>query len=192
MFENSSEGLNTFIIDTIVILLSWHKQTIPSELDSIAIQRLIEYLFSNCSHHNVIVTKSNLDLIKKLIECWKERIHALTLILYKLISEPDLKSKQNAIGLSLIGILLANDILSYYVSPTPTGNLPSVTTNSILTTIPNDLTKEELNLILKWHNSQRLSDTYVICIYSVQKNYPLIVDKTVMNKLIFALKKMVW
>ncbi|CAF4269889.1 unnamed protein product, partial [Rotaria sordida] len=51
---------------------------------------------------------------------------------------------------------------------------------------------EELNLILKWHNSQRLSDTYVICIYSVQKNYPLIVDKTVMNKLIFALKKMVW
>ncbi|CAF0861433.1 unnamed protein product [Rotaria sordida] len=37
---------------------------------------------------------------------------------------------------------------------------------------------EELNLILKWHNSQRLSDTYVTCIYSIQKHYPLIFDKT--------------
>ncbi|CAF5018347.1 unnamed protein product [Rotaria sp. Silwood1] len=75
MFENSSEA-------------------IPSELDSIAVQRLIKYLFSNCSHRNVIVMKSNLDLIKKLIKCWKECIHTPTLILYKLISESDLKSKQ--------------------------------------------------------------------------------------------------
>ncbi|CAF4027187.1 unnamed protein product, partial [Rotaria sp. Silwood1] len=75
MFENSSEA-------------------IPSELDSIAVQRLIKYLFSNCSHRNVIVMKSNLDLIKKLIKCWKECIHSPTLILYKLISESDLKSKQ--------------------------------------------------------------------------------------------------
>ncbi|CAF4747467.1 unnamed protein product, partial [Rotaria sp. Silwood2] len=161
-------------------------------------------------------------------------MHSSTLILYKLISEPDLNSKQNAIGLSLIGILLANDILPYYVPPTPTGNLPPVKTGSILSTIPNDLTKdkfndtilknmkntyrniyaaaagaigmllnikklknetnqrllEQLNLILKWHNSQGLSDTYVTCIYSIQKHYPLIVDKTVMNKLIFGFKKM--
>ncbi|CAM4851819.1 unnamed protein product, partial [Rotaria magnacalcarata] len=111
---------------------------------------------------------------------------------------------KNTIGLSLIGILLANDILPYYVSPTPTGNLSPITTNLILTTIPNDLTEdkfndtilnnmkntykniyaaaaevigmllnvkklkhetnqrllEQLNLILKWHNSQDCSDTY--------------------------------
>ena len=117
MFENSADGLNTFIIDTIVILLSWHTHAIPSDLDSLAVQRLIEYLFSNCSHRNPIVMKSNLDLIKKLVECWKERVHAPTLTLYKLISESDLKSKHNAIGLSLIGILLANQILPYYTPP---------------------------------------------------------------------------
>ena len=222
MFENSAEGLNTFIIDTIVILLSWHTKAIPSELDSTAVQRLIEYLFANCSHRNTLVLKSNLDLIKKLVECWKERIHAPTLILYKLISEPDLKSKQNAIGLSLIGILLANDILPYYTPPPPTGNLPPVTTGSILSSLPNDLTEdkfhdtilrnmkntyrniyaaaaevigmllnvkkmlnesnqhllEQLNLILKWHHSQGLQDTYVTCIYSIQKHYPQLVDKT--------------
>jgi DNA-dependent protein kinase catalytic subunit len=221
MFENSSEGLNTFIIDTIVILLSWHTQAIPSELDSIAVQRLIEYLFANCSHRNTLVMKSNLDLIKKLVECWKERIHSPTLIIYKLISEPDLKSKQNAIGLSLIGILLANEILPYYTPPAP-GNLPPVTTGSILSNLPNDLTEdkfndtilknmkntyrniyaaaaevigmllnikriqnestqrllEQLNLILKWYNLQGLQDTYVTCIYSIQKHYPQIVDKT--------------
>ncbi|CAF4285989.1 unnamed protein product, partial [Rotaria magnacalcarata] len=52
-------------------------------------------------------------LIKKLIESWHQRIHTPTLIIYKLISDPDIKSKQNAIGLSLIGILLANKILPY-------------------------------------------------------------------------------
>jgi len=166
--------------------------------------------------------KSNLDLIKKLVECWKERIHSPTLILYKLISEPDLKSKQNAIGLSLIGILLANEILPYYTPPAPTGNLPPVTTGSILSNLPNDLTEEkfhdtilknmknvyrniyaaaaevigmllnvkkiknesnshlldQLNLILKWHNNQNLQDTYVTCIYSIQKHYPQIVEKS--------------
>ncbi|CAF1316968.1 unnamed protein product [Adineta steineri] len=234
MFENSSEGLNTFIIDTIVILLSWHTKAIPSELDSTAVQRLIEYLFANCSHRNTIVMKSNLDLIKKLVECWKERIHAPTLILYKLISEADLKSKQNAIGLSLIGILLANEILPYYTPPAPTGNLPPVTTGSILSNLPNDLTEdkfndtilknmkntfkniyaaaaevigmllnvnriqnhstqrllEQLNFILKWYNSQGLQDAYVSCIYSIQKHYPQIVEKSVMNKLIFGMRKM--
>ncbi len=221
LFENSSEGLNTFIIDTIVILLSWHTQAIPSELDSTAVQRLIEYLFANCSHRNPIVMKSNLDLIKKLVECWKERLHSPTLVVYKLISETDLKSKQNAIGLSLIGILLANDILPYYTPPAPVGNLPPVTTGSSSSNLPNDLTEdkfndtilrnmkntyrniyaaaaevigmllnvkriknesnqhllEQLNLILKWHNSQGLQDTYVTCIYSIQKHYPQIVEK---------------
>ena len=234
MFENSSEGLNTFIIDTIVIILSWHTQAIPSELDSNSVQRLVEYLFANCSHRNTIVMKSNLDLIKKLVECWKERIRAPTLILYKLISEPDPKSKQNAIGLSLIGILLANEILPYYTPPAPSGNLPPVTTGSILSNLPNDLTEDkfhdtilknlkniyrniyaaaaevigmllnvkklhnestqrlfdQLNSILKWFHNQNLTDTYVSCIYSVQKHYPQIVDKSIMNKLVFSLKKM--
>ncbi|CAF4007993.1 unnamed protein product, partial [Rotaria sp. Silwood1] len=59
------------------------------------------------------------------------------------------KSKQkNTIGLSLIGILLANEILPYYVSPTPTENLSPTTTNSILTTIPNDLTEDKFNDII--------------------------------------------
>ena len=37
---------------------------------------------------------------------------------------------------------------------------------------------EQLNFILKWHNSQGLSDTYVTCIYSIQKHYDQIMDKT--------------
>ena len=234
LFENSADGLNTFIIDTIVILLSWHTQAIPSELDSSAVQRLIEYLFANCSHRNPVVMKSNLDLIKKLVECWKQRIHAPTLILYKLIADPDMKSKQNAMGLSLIGILLANHIVPYYTPPVNAGNVAPVTMGSMASALPADLTEDkfndtilrnmknayrniyaaaaevtgmlldvkrqlgetnqrivdQLNLILKWHHSQGLQDTYVTCIYSIQKHYPSIVDKAVMNKLIFGLKKM--
>ncbi|CAF2790297.1 unnamed protein product, partial [Rotaria sp. Silwood2] len=140
MFEKSSEGLNTFLIDTIVILLSWNTIAIPSELDRTSVQRLLEYLFLNCTHKNSLVMKSNLDLIKKLIELWNERIYSPTLILYKLISDQDIKSKYNAIGLSLIGILLANNILPY---------------NEI-----NDLTKDKFNEILLKNMKNSFRNSY--------------------------------
>ncbi|CAF3872086.1 unnamed protein product [Rotaria sordida] len=100
MFEKFS-GLNTFLIDTIVILLSsWNSIVIPSQLDRTSVQRLLEYLFLNSTHKNSLVMESNLDLIKKLIESWNEPIYAPTLILYKLISDQDIKSKHNAVGQS--------------------------------------------------------------------------------------------
>jgi hypothetical protein len=37
---------------------------------------------------------------------------------------------------------------------------------------------EQLSFILKWHSGQTMQDTYVTCIYSLQKHYPEIVDKT--------------
>ena len=49
---------------------------------------------------------------------------------------------------------------------------------------------EQLNEILKWYQNQGLQDTYVTCINSIQKHYPLMIDKTVMNKFILGLKKM--
>ncbi|CAF3812228.1 unnamed protein product [Rotaria sordida] len=214
MFEKSSEGLNTFLIDTIVILLSWNTIAIPSEVDRTSVQRLLEYLFLNCTHKNSLVMKSNLDLIKKLIESWNERIYAPTLILYKLISDQDIKSKHNAIGLSLIGILLANNILPYNeindltedkFNETLLKNMKNSFRNiyaaaaevvGMLLNIKklkgqsNERLLEQLSFILKWHSGQPLQDTYVTCIYSLQKHYPEIVDKTVMNKLMFGLKKL--
>jgi DNA-dependent protein kinase catalytic subunit len=214
IFEKSSEGLNTFLIDTIVILLSWNSVAIPSEVDAISVQRLLEYLFLNCTHKNSLVMKSNLDLIKKLIESWKERIYAPTLIIYKLISDPDIKSKQNAIGLSLIGILLANHILPYNqindlsedkFNETLLKNMKNSFRNiyaaaaevvGMLLNIKklkgesNQRLLEQLSYILKWHTSQGIQDTYVTCIYSLQKHYSDIIDKTVMNKLMFGLKKL--
>ena len=214
LFDKSTEGLNIFLIDTIVVLLSWSPVAIPSELDSLAVQRLLECLFLHCSHRNSLVMKSNLDLIKRCIESWKSRIYAPTTILYKLIAEPDVKSKQNAIGLSLLGIVLANGILPYNL----TSDLPEEKFNeALLKNMKNSFrhiyaaagevvgmllhvkkTKgesnerllEQLSFVLKWHASQPLQDTYVTCIHSLQKHYPEIVDKTVMNKLMFGLKKL--
>jgi len=202
IFEKSSECLNTFILDTIVVMLSWHSIAIPNEIDRQSVQRLFEYLFMYCSHKNSAVMKSNLDLIKKLVESWKERISAPTLIIYKLISNTDMKSKQNAIGLSLIGILLANQILPY----AETNQLDEDKFNEmILKNMKNsfrsiyaaaaevvgmllnvkqsknqsiDRLLEQLNYVLKWHSSQTVQDTYVTCVYSLQKHYPQIVDKT--------------
>ncbi|CAF0784805.1 unnamed protein product [Rotaria sordida] len=68
IFEKSFEDLNTFLIDTIVILLSWNSIVISNEVDAISVQRLLEDLFLNYIHKNSFVIKSNLDLIKKLIK----------------------------------------------------------------------------------------------------------------------------
>ncbi|UJR22353.1 hypothetical protein I4U23_025415 [Adineta vaga] len=214
IFEKSSEGLNIFLIDTIVVLLSWSSMAIPSEIDTIAVQRLFEYFFLHCSHKNSQVMKSNLDLIKKLVESWKERISAPTLILHKLISDPDIKSKQNAIGISLIGILLANDILPYNqtndlsedkFNETLLKNMKNSFRNIYAAAAEvvgmllhvkklkhesNERLLEQLSFLLKWHSGQGTQDTYVTCVYSLQKHYPDIVDKTVMNKLLFGLKKL--
>ena len=202
IFEKSSDGLNTFLIDTIVVLLSWSTVAIPSELDAMSVQRLLEYLFLNCTHKNSLVMKANLDLIKKLIEPWKERIYAPTLILYKLISNQDIKSKQNAVGLSLIGILLANQILPYNqtneftedkFNETLLKNMKNSFRNIYaaaaevvgmllnVKTIKNESNQrllEQISFILKWYSGQGIQDTYVTCIYSLQKHYPEIVDKT--------------
>ncbi|CAF1154567.1 unnamed protein product [Rotaria sordida] len=75
MFEKFSQDLNTFIIDTIVILLSWNTIAISRQLNAISVQRLIKYLYLNCTHKNSMVIESNLDLIKKFVELWKEPIH---------------------------------------------------------------------------------------------------------------------
>ena len=212
IFEKSSEGLNTFLIDTIVVLLSWNSVSIPSEIDRTLVQRLLEYLFLNATHKNPLVMKSNLDLIKKLIESWKERMYAPTLILYKLISNPDTKSKQNATGLSLIGILLANEILPYNqindlnedkFNETLLKNMKNSFRNiyaaaaevvGMLLNVKkiksesNERLLEQLSFLLKWHSGQGTQDTYVTCIYSLQKHYPEIVDKTSEN--LFLKRKM--
>ncbi|CAF1189299.1 unnamed protein product, partial [Adineta ricciae] len=215
MFEKSAEGLNTFLIDTIVVLLSWSSVAIPSELDATPVQRLLEYLFLHCSHKNSQVTKSNLDLVKKLVESWNARIYAPTLIIYKLIADPDIKSKQNAIGLSLMGILLANEILPYHQTTTDLSedkfnetllknmknsyrNIYAAAAEVVgmllhvrkLKHESNERLLEQLSFLLKWHSGQGNQDSYVTCIYSLQKHYPEIVDKAVMNKLMFGLKKL--
>ncbi|CAF2644376.1 unnamed protein product [Rotaria sp. Silwood2] len=64
--------------------------------------------------------------------------------------------------------------------------------SNLLSTIEesNQRLLEQLNFILKWHSNQGMQVTYVTCIYSLEKHYPDIVDKTMMNTLMFSLKKL--
>jgi DNA-dependent protein kinase catalytic subunit len=203
IFGKVTDGLNTFLIDTLVIALSWHPTAIPSDLDSSAVQRLVESLFVHCAHTNVQVMRSNLDLIKTLTELWKERIQMPIVTMAKLLSDVDTKSKQNAIGLNLLGILLANDILplTFNVDDLTEEKFNEILLKNMknthrtiyaaaaevvgmLLTVrqrrnqSNERLLEQLNYLLKWHCNQPVLDTYVTCVYSIQKHYPALVDKT--------------
>ncbi|CAF2657353.1 unnamed protein product [Rotaria sp. Silwood2] len=84
--------------------VSWNTIAIPSEVDRISVQHVLEYSFLNLKLKNSFVTKANLDSIKQLFKSWKKCIYALALIIFKLIPDRDVKSKQLAIDIQL-GIL---------------------------------------------------------------------------------------
>ncbi|CAF3297124.1 unnamed protein product [Rotaria sp. Silwood2] len=85
--------------------VSWNTIAIPSEVDRISVQHVLEYSFLNLKLKNSFVTKANLDSIKQLFKSWKKCIYALALIIFKLIPDRDVKSKQLAIVLKYLSSL---------------------------------------------------------------------------------------
>ncbi|CAF0948619.1 unnamed protein product, partial [Didymodactylos carnosus] len=214
LFENSAtveEGINTFILDVLVVLLSWHTVAIPSEIDSTPVQRLISNLFVHCSHKNSAITKSNLDLIKRLVEYWKPRIQSPTQILCKLISDQDQNSRKNSIGIQLTATLVANNIHPYSFHPEITEDRFNET---LVKNLKNNFriiyaaAAEVVGMLLKCKKLKSESNTKLLeqidnafkglqqqdriitCLYSIQKHYPDIIDNRYMNQLMFALKRL--
>ena len=69
-------GINYFIVDLVVTILSWHTVAIPEDnsVDRAMASRLTEFLTSQCHHENRQVLRNNLEVLKTLVEVWKSRI----------------------------------------------------------------------------------------------------------------------
>ncbi|XP_043921659.1 DNA-dependent protein kinase catalytic subunit [Protopterus annectens] len=110
--NNGGEGIHFMVVEVVVTVLSWTSIAIPkgSVRDEILANRLLEFLMKNAFHEKRAVFRHNLEIIKTVVECWKDCLS----IPYSLICEKfcgrDVNTKDNSVGIQLMGIVLANGL----------------------------------------------------------------------------------
>eukprot|EP00731_Ephydatia_muelleri_P028749 Em0020g393a len=110
--EHGGEGLHYFIIDVVVTMLSWSTTAILE--DRQLASSLLEYLMEHAHHENRGVFRNNLEVIKSLTECWKDKLQPPTKVIYDYFSSTGEDSKTaNRTGIQLLGIVVANQMLPY-------------------------------------------------------------------------------
>ncbi|KAL4648766.1 DNA-dependent protein kinase catalytic subunit isoform X1 [Arapaima gigas] len=113
--NNGGEGIHYMVVDIVVTVLSWTGLATPkgSTRDEVLANRLLEFLMKNCSHQRRAVFRHNLEIIKTVVECWKDCLVVPYSLLYEQFAGTDLNSSANSVGLQLLGIILANNLSPY-------------------------------------------------------------------------------
>ncbi|XP_066538129.1 DNA-dependent protein kinase catalytic subunit [Hoplias malabaricus] len=116
--NNGGEGIHFMVVDIVVTVLSWTSVATPkgNTRDEVLANRLIEFLMKNCFHAKRAVFRHNLEIIRTLVECWKDCLRIPYDLIYERFSGTDPNSKDNSVGLQLLGIVLANHLPPYDAS----------------------------------------------------------------------------
>jgi DNA-dependent protein kinase catalytic subunit len=116
-YSNWVAGIHYFTRDIIILLLKWKNVMPPDTIEGRELaSTLTSYLMKYCINQKKIILRSNLELIKLLIEKWKDRITIQKNVILGWICF-DVKSPYIKLaritGLQLLGVVLANDIPAY-------------------------------------------------------------------------------
>uniref|UniRef100_A0AAR2IVV3 DNA-dependent protein kinase catalytic subunit n=1 Tax=Pygocentrus nattereri TaxID=42514 RepID=A0AAR2IVV3_PYGNA len=114
--NNGGEGIHFMVVDIVVTVLSWTSVATPKVcvcVDEVLAHRLIEFLMKNCFHAKRAVFRHNLEIIRTMVECWKDCLHIPYNLIFEHFSGTDPNSKDNSVGLQLLGIVLANHLPPY-------------------------------------------------------------------------------
>ncbi|XP_052761107.1 DNA-dependent protein kinase catalytic subunit-like isoform X2 [Mya arenaria] len=207
-----SGGINYYVTDLVVTLLSWHKTAIPQDSaeEKALASRLVHFLVKNIYHENRQVFRNNLEMLKTLLECWKTRVEIPYQEVYSQFSNPDPKSKANLVGIQILGVILACKFAPY-------GPVAPVDQERYLSKLANNMgnnfkaiyaaTGEVCGLTFQYladkegetdgsfhvHVANLMSslhkarpDVFITCVHRMHKHYPPVADRFV-NKLLFML-----
>ncbi|NXL64473.1 PRKDC kinase, partial [Chordeiles acutipennis] len=110
--NNGGEGIHYMVVEIVVTILSWTSVTTPkgSIKDEILANRLLEFLMKNAFHQKRAVFRHNLEIIKTVIECWKSCLSIPYSLIFEKFSNGDPDTKDNSVGIQLLGIVLANNL----------------------------------------------------------------------------------
>ncbi|CAJ0950892.1 unnamed protein product [Ranitomeya imitator] len=162
--NNGGTGIHYMVVETVVTLLSWSGVATPTGMtkEEILANRLLEFMMKNSFHEKRAVYRHNLEIIKTVLECWKdclcipysneyaapplwewsgvhihycnERYHVTaqcwkklsvprepgtcrdrtrSRLLYDCFSGTDPNTKDNSVGIQLLGLVVANSFSPY-------------------------------------------------------------------------------
>ncbi|KAK2886235.1 hypothetical protein Q8A73_020181 [Channa argus] len=214
--NNGGEGVHFMVVDIVVTVLSWTSLASPkgNPRDEVLANRLLEFLMKHSFHSKRAVFRHNLEIIRTLVECWKDCLHVPYSLIYERFCGTDPNSKDNSVGLQLLGIILANNLPAYDAScgieydryiQSLTNNMSFVRYKDVYSaaaeiiglTLKNmtdmeNQRQELLNLAAtKITNLKKndMDDKFIICLNKVSKHFPSFMDRFV-NYVFFLLPKL--
>ncbi|KAM8811045.1 DNA-dependent protein kinase catalytic subunit [Eudromia elegans] len=214
--NNGGEGIHYMVVEIVVTLLSWTSVATPKGniKDEILANRLLEFLMKNAFHQKRAVFRHNLEIIKTVVECWKNCLSIPYSLIFEKFSGGDPNTKDNSVGIQLLGIVLANDLPPF----DPKCEIDRVRYFQALTSNMGLLKYKEvyaaaaevLGLALRYiaerenvledpvydcvikqlkHHQDNQQDKFIQCLSKVVKSFPPLADRF-MNAVLFLIPKL--
>uniref|UniRef100_A0A3Q2XVH6 DNA-dependent protein kinase catalytic subunit n=1 Tax=Hippocampus comes TaxID=109280 RepID=A0A3Q2XVH6_HIPCM len=205
--SNGGEGIHFMVVDIVVTALSWTSVARPkgNVRDEVLANRLLEFLMKHSFHPRRSVFRHNLEIIRTLVECWKDCLYVPHSLIYERFCGTDPESKDNSVGLQLLGIVLANNLPAYDAScgipydryiKSLTNNMTFVrykdvysAAAEIIGLILKNTTDEENVRDITSLKKREMNDKFIICVNKVSKHFPPFMDRFV-SAVFYQLPKM--
>uniref|UniRef100_A0A8C3TYH6 DNA-dependent protein kinase catalytic subunit n=1 Tax=Catharus ustulatus TaxID=91951 RepID=A0A8C3TYH6_CATUS len=214
--NNGGEGIHYMVVEIVATILSWTSVATPKGniKDEILANRLLEFLMKNAFHPKRAVFRHNLEIIKTVIECWKNCLSIPYSLIFEKFSSGDPDTKDNSVGIQLLGIVLANNLPPF----DPKCEIDRVRYFQALTSNMGLLKYKEvyaaaaevLGLALQYiaereniledpvydcvikqlkHHQNTQHDKFIQCLNKIVKNFPPLADRF-MNAVFFLIPKL--
>ncbi|KAL3877683.1 hypothetical protein ACJMK2_035352, partial [Sinanodonta woodiana] len=210
----SGTGMNYFIVDLVVTMLSWHKTAIPQDSaeEKAMASRLVQFLITNVYHESRPVFRNNLEMLKTTLECWKDRVDIPYQEIYKHLKPP---SNDSSLATSITGVQTLGVVISCQFGPY--GPSAPVDREKFFSSVAFFMghkykavyaaAAEVVGMIFQYlaekdketdgsfHSHvntmmtslhQSKPDNFIVCVHRMMRHYPAIADRF-LNKLLFML-----
>ncbi|XP_053414339.1 DNA-dependent protein kinase catalytic subunit [Nycticebus coucang] len=213
--SSGGEGIHYMVVEIVVTVLSWTGVATPVGVpkDEILANRLLHFLMKHVFHPKRAVFRHNLEIIKTLVECWKDCLSIPYRLIFEKFSSKDPNSKDNSVGIQLLGIVMANDLpphdpkcgvdsLQYFQALV--NNMSFVKYKEVyaaaaevlglvlqyITERKNILEESVCDLVVKQlkQHQNTMEDKFIVCLSKVAKSFPPLADRF-MNTVFFLLPK---
>ncbi|XP_077480903.1 DNA-dependent protein kinase catalytic subunit [Stigmatopora argus] len=204
--NNGGEGIHFMVVDIVVTVLSWTSVARPKGdvKDEVLANHLLEFLMKHSFNPKRSVFRHNLEIIRTLVECWKDCLYVPHSLIYERFCATDPESKDNSVGLQLLGIILANNLSAYddscgiqyhrYISSL-TNNITFVKYKEVYSAAAEiiglmlknmtdnenrhqellDLAANQITTL----NKKQMKDKFIICVNKVSTHFPPFMDRFV-------------
>ncbi|KAM9198416.1 DNA-dependent protein kinase catalytic subunit isoform 2-T2 [Dugong dugon] len=213
--NNGGEGIHYMVVEIVVTVLSWTGVATPVGVpkDEVLANRLLHFLMKHVFHQKRAVFRHNLEIVKTLVECWKDCLSIPYRLIFEKFSSKDPNSKDNSVGIQLLGIIMANNLPPYdpkcgiesirYFEAL-VNNMSFVKHKEVYTAAAEVLglilryTTEKENVLeefvcelvvkqLKQHQNT-MEDKFIVCLNKAAQHFPPLADRF-MNVVFFLLPK---